>query len=231
MLRSTPCAATAWTRRHDRPRRRPRLGIYFLEKGASQRASKVLYDRAGLRPSRWPRRSDFDWDAIFDGADWFHFTGITPALGDELPEICLDALQGREGEGTDRQLRPQLPQASSGRVERAGEVMGRLMPYVDVCIANEEDAKDVFGIQAARIPTSSGGKLDRDGYIGRGAPADRRASASRYVAITLRTSISASDNNWSRHALRRRNGLLRSGNTTHPHRRPRGRRRQLRRRA
>ena len=70
----------------------PRLGIYFVEKGASQRGSKVIYDRAGSSVAL-AKREEFDWDKILDGADWFHFTGITPALGGEMPEVCLDAVK------------------------------------------------------------------------------------------------------------------------------------------
>lgn len=86
-----------------------RLGIYFCEKGASQRASKVIYDRASSAIAL-AKRTDFDWDTIFDGADWFHWTGITPALGGELPEICLDACKAGQGARSDHFLRSQLPQ-------------------------------------------------------------------------------------------------------------------------
>ena len=179
----------------------PRLGVYFLEKGASQRGSKVLYDRAGSSIAL-AKRGDFDWNAIFDGADWFHFTGITPALGGELPEICEDALKAAKAKG----LTVSCDLNYRGKLwtrERAGEVMGRLMPYVDVCIANEEDAKDVFGIQAANSDIE-GGKLDRDGYIDVARRLKERFDF-RHVAITLRTSLSASDNRWS--------GMLYDGET------------------
>ncbi|MBO4411650.1 MAG: sugar kinase, partial [Lachnospiraceae bacterium] len=124
-----------------------RLGIYFAEKGASQRASKVIYDRAGSSIAG-ADPSDFDWDAIFEGADWFHFTGITPALGGRLPEILAEALKEAKKRNitvsTDLNYRKKLWSR-----EKANEVMSGLMKYVDVCIANEEDAKDVFGISAA----------------------------------------------------------------------------------
>lgn len=179
----------------------PRLGIYFLEKGASQRGSKVVYDRAGSSIAL-AGRGDFDWNAILDGADWFHFTGITPALGGELPEICEDALKAAKAKG----LTVSCDLNYRGKLwtrQRAGEVMGRLMPYVDVCIANEEDAKDVFGIQAANSDIE-GGKLDRDGYIDVARRLKERFGF-RYVAVTLRTSLSASDNRWS--------GMLYDGKT------------------
>ena len=171
----------------------PRLGVYYCEKGASQRGSKVIYDRAGSSIAL-AKRDEFDWDAIFEDADWFHFTGITPALGGELPEICLDACKAAKAKGItvscDLNYRGKLWSR-----EKAGEVMGKLMPYVDVCIANEEDAKDVFGIAAENTDINAG-KLDQQGYI-----SVARQLTDRFhfqaVAITLRGSISASDNNWS----------------------------------
>ena len=174
-------------------RQGPRLGVYFCEKGASQRGSKVIYDRAGSSVAL-SKRSDYDWNKILDGADWFHFTGITPALGGELPEICLDALKAAKEKGItvscDLNYRGKLWSR-----EKAGEVMSQLMPYVDVCIANEEDAKDVFGIAAENTDINSG-KLDKEGYISVARQLTERFGF-QYVAITLRGSISASDNNWS----------------------------------
>ena len=171
----------------------PRLGIYFCEKGASQRGSKVVYDRAGSSIAL-AKRDEFDWDKIFEGADWFHFTGITPALGGEMPEICLDACKKAHEKGItvscDLNYRGKL-----WTREKAGEVMGKLMPYVDVVIANEEDAKDVFGI-AAENTDIEGGKLDREGYISVAKQLTERFNF-KAVAITLRGSISASQNNWS----------------------------------
>ena len=171
----------------------PRLGIYFCEKGASQRGSKVVYDRAGSSIAL-AHRDEFDWDKIFDGADWFHFTGITPALGGELPEICLDACKAAKAKGItvscDLNYRGKL-----WTREKAGEVMSQLMPYVDVVIANEEDAKDVFGIAAENTDINSG-KLDREGYVSVARQLTERFNF-KAVAITLRGSISASENNWS----------------------------------
>ena len=171
----------------------PRLGIYFCEKGASQRGSKVIYDRAGSSIAL-AKREEFDWDKIFDGADWFHFTGITPALGGEMPEVCLDACKAAKAKGItiscDLNYRGKL-----WTREKAGEVMGQLMPYVDVRIANEEDAKDVFGIEAENTDINSG-KLDREGYISVAKQLTERFNF-KAVAITLRGSISASENNWS----------------------------------
>ena len=171
----------------------PRLGVYYCEKGASQRGSKVLYDRANSSIAI-AKRDEFDWDSIFRDADWFHFTGITPALGGDMPAACLDACKAAKERGItvscDLNYRGKLWSR-----EKAGEVMSTLMPYVDICIANEEDAKDVFGIAAENTDINSG-KLDREGYISVAEQLTERFSF-KAVAITLRGSISASENNWS----------------------------------
>lgn len=170
-----------------------RVGIYYCEKGASQRPSKVIYDREHSSISA-AARSDFDWKKIFDGAKWFHFTGITPALSDGVAEICLDAVKTAKKLGLtascDLNYRKKL-----WSKQKAGEVMGELCKYVDYCIANEEDAKDVFGIEAKNTDIT-GGKLDRDGYIDVAKKLTDKFGFNG-VAITLRESISASDNNWS----------------------------------
>ena len=170
-----------------------RLGLYFVEKGASQRASKVIYDRAGSAIAK-ASASDFDWKKIFDGVDWFHFTGITPALGGELPEICLEACKAAKELGVkiscDLNYRKKLWSR-----ETAGQVMAQLMPYVNVCIANEEDAKDGFGIEAEDTDLNAG-KVNHDGYISVARQLAERFGFEK-VAITLRGSISASDNQWA----------------------------------
>lgn len=170
-----------------------RIGIYFLEKGASQRASKVVYDRAGSAVAT-AKPEEFDWDSIFEGADWFHFTGITPALGGSLPEICLAACKAAKAHGLtvscDLNYRKKL-----WSQQRAREVMTSLMPYVDVCIGNEEDAATVFGIRASGSDVTQG-KIDRNGYIDVARQLTERF-ALKLAAITLRTSITASDNRWA----------------------------------
>ena len=159
-----------------------RLGVYFVEKGASQRGSKVIYDRAGSAIAL-AKRGLFDWKKILMGADWFHFTGITPALGGELPDICLDALKAcRDMKipiSCDLNYRAKLWSR-----EKAGQVMSELMPYVNVCIANEEDTD----IQS--------GKLDQSGYVSVARQLHDRFGFEK-VAVTLRGSISANDNNWA----------------------------------
>lgn len=170
-----------------------RVGIYFLEKGASQRPSKVIYDRAGSSISE-AVKEDFDWDTIFEGAEWFHFTGITPALGDNIAAICLEACKKAQEKGItvscDLNYRNKLWSR-----ETAGEVMGELCRYVDVCIANEEDAGDVFGIKASGTDVTTG-KVNHEGYRD-----VAKCLADRFgfkkVAITLRESLSANDNNWA----------------------------------
>lgn len=170
-----------------------RVGIYFLEKGASQRPSKVIYDRA-YSAIATAKVEDFDWDAIFTGATWFHFTGITPALGRNVADICLEACRKAKDKGItiscDLNFRKNLWTS-----EEAGRTMGMLMPYVDICIANEEDAEKVFGIKAADSDIS-GGKLSHEGYKAVAKELADRFGC-KYAAITLRGSISASDNNWA----------------------------------
>lgn len=170
-----------------------RVGIYYCEKGASQRASVVVYDRAHSSIST-AKVGDFDWDKILDGAEWFHFTGITPALGDNVAELCLEALKACKAKGIkvscDLNFRKNLWTS-----EKAGQVMGKLMEYVNVCIANEEDAEKVFGISAEATDVTSG-KLSHEGYKEVAKKLKDRFGFD-YVAITLRESITASDNNWA----------------------------------
>ena len=171
----------------------PRLGLYFVEKGASQRASKVVYDRAASSIAL-SSRADFDWARLLKGAKWFHFTGITPALGGELPAICLDALKCCKARG----IKVSCDLNYRGKLwsrEAAGRTMAKFMPYVDVLIANESDAADVFGIKAEGTDVD-GGRLDKAGYISVARQLAKRFGIKK-VAITLRTSISASDNNWA----------------------------------
>lgn len=170
-----------------------RLGMYYVEKGASQRPSKIIYDRKYSSIST-ASGTDFDWEKIFADADWFHFTGITPALSDELARICSDACTEAKKRGIfiscDLNYRKNL-----WSPEKAGKVMGGLMPFVDLIIANEEDADMVFGIKASHTDVTSA-SLSHAGYEDVAAQLCRRFG-SDYVAITLRGSISASDNRWS----------------------------------
>jgi 2-dehydro-3-deoxygluconokinase len=170
-----------------------RLGLYYVEKGASQRASKVIYDRANSAIAL-AKPEEFDWRTIFRGADWFHFTGITPALSAGAAAACMEAVKTARELGLkvscDLNYRKKLWSS-----ETAGRIMGGLMPYVDICIANEEDAADVFGIRADNSNVSKG-ELNREGYVSVARQLAQRFDF-RAVAITLRGSISASDNTWS----------------------------------
>ena len=170
-----------------------RVGIYFNEKGASQRPSVCIYDRAhsAIQESQ---PSDFDWDTIFEGVDWFHFTGITPALGPNLVEICREACKTAKARG----IKISCDLNYRGKLwtrDQAREAMTELCQYVDVCISNEEDAKDVFGIEAEATDVTAG-ELNKEGY-----KSVARQLAEKFgfekVAITLRESKSAFDNDWS----------------------------------
>jgi 2-dehydro-3-deoxygluconokinase len=170
-----------------------RVGIYFLEKGASQRPSKVIYDRANSAIAA-ATAADFDWNSIFKDAGWFHFTGITPALSDNAAAITLEAVKAAREKGVtvscDLNYRKNL-----WSKEKAGQVMGGLMPFVDLCIANEEDAADVFGIHAKNTDVGAG-SISREGYKEVAKTLAERFHFKK-VAITLRESISANDNNWA----------------------------------
>ena len=169
-----------------------RIGIYFLEKGASQRPSKVVYDRKYSSISE-VKTGEFNWDEIFAGAEWFHFTGITPALSANAAAVTLEACKKAKEKGItvscDLNYRKNL-----WTTEEAGRVMAGIMEYVDVCIANEEDAEKVFGIHAGESNVH-GGHLDHEGYKEVAKKLKEKFNFS-HVAITLRESITANDNVW-----------------------------------
>lgn len=170
-----------------------RLGIFFAEKGASQRPSKVIYDRKNSAiASADP--SPFNWEKIFDGADWFHITGITPALSDSLAKISVDAVTAAKKAGLtvscDINYRSKLWSA-----QKARPVMTEIMKYVDVCIGNEEDAEIVFGIKAGTTDVTKG-QLDTDGYK-KSLQTVAETFGCKIVAYSQRKSYSASDNGWS----------------------------------
>ena len=170
-----------------------RLGIYFLETGASQRSSKVVYDRAGSAVNDLAA-GDIDWETVFDGAQWFHWTGITPALGEQPRRALRAALEAAQAQGVtvscDLNYRGKL-----WTVEEAQETMRPLMEHVNVCIANEEDADRCLGMAAGTTDVEAG-ELDEAGYA-RLAENLRSEYDFEAVAITLRESFSASDNGWS----------------------------------
>lgn len=170
-----------------------RLGTYYLEKGASQRPSKVIYDRA-YSSIALAEPEEFDWDVILDGVEWFHWTGINPALSQNVADICRQACVIAKKKGItvscDLNYRGNLWSSAE-----AQETMTKLMPYVDVCVANEEDAEKVLGIKAAGSDVENG-KLDRNGYKEVARQICNQYGC-KYVAITLRESYSASRNGWS----------------------------------
>ena len=170
-----------------------RVGIYYLEKGASQRGSVCIYDRAHSAIQEADPK-EFKWEEILKEADWFHFTGITPALGPNMVEACKDACIAAKKLGVkvscDLNYRGKL-----WTREEARAAMSELCKYVDVCISNEEDAKDVFGIEAENTDIYSG-KLNHEGYKSVAKQLKDKFGFEK-VAITLRTSISASDNDWA----------------------------------
>jgi 2-dehydro-3-deoxygluconokinase len=170
-----------------------RIGIYFLETGASQRASVVVYDRAGSAISQ-VKPGQFDWPAIFDGAGWFHFTGITPALGPDVALATKEAVMAAKSAGLivscDLNYRKKLWTPA-----QAQAAMSELMQWVDVAIGNEEDADKVFGIKAEGSDIS-GGHVSHEGYVDVAKTLAARFDLSA-VAITLRESRSADENGWS----------------------------------
>lgn len=170
-----------------------RLGIYYLEKGANQRGSVCIYDRAHSSISQ-ADLSDFDWNEIFEDADWFHFTGITPALGSNVLAICKQACEEAKKRNItvscDLNYRGKLWSKDAARI-----AMTELCNFVDVCIANEEDAKSVFDIEAENTDIYAG-KINKAGYEAV-AKKLKLIFAFKYVAFTLRSSISATVNEWA----------------------------------
>lgn len=170
-----------------------RLGIYFLEKGASQRGSLCIYDRKG---SAFAESSacDYDWNKIFENAKWFHITGVTPALSEHTAEITLEACRAASKLGLtvscDLNYRSKL-----WSKQQANEFMTKLAPFVDVCIANEEDALNVFGIKTQKTNVDSG-IIDKNAFIKTAQELSKRYGFKK-VAITLRQSINADFNKWS----------------------------------
>ncbi|MBQ6594075.1 MAG: sugar kinase [Clostridia bacterium] len=169
-----------------------RLGVFYLEKGASQRPSRIVYDRKYTSIATC-RTEDFDWDAILEGGGWFHVTGITPALSETMPEVTIDACRRAHEAGLtvscDLNYRKNLWTSAQAKA-----AMERILPYVDLLVANEEDADKVLDIRAADTDIVAG-KLNRDGYRDVAAQIIAKYGV-KAVAVSLRRSISASDNEW-----------------------------------
>ncbi|MCA9886652.1 MAG: sugar kinase, partial [Anaerolineae bacterium] len=172
-----------------------RLGIYFLEMGAVQRGSKVVYDRAHSSIAT-VQRGMIDWPAALAGADWFHWTGITPAISAGAADVLLEGLQAAKALGLtiscDLNYRKNL--WKWGKTQQ--EVMPALVEFCDVAIGNEEDADKVLGIKAPDADVI-GGKVEAESYRYVCEEMARRYPSLKTVAITLRGSVSASHNTWS----------------------------------
>ncbi len=179
---------------------RGRMGVYYVEAGANQRPSNVIFDREYSSISMEPG-SSYDWKRIFSGASWFHITGVTPSLSKNAADISLEALKAAKQAGLtvscDLNFRKKMWRWEPGtdpHVLAAG-VMSSLLPFVDVLIANEEDVQDVLGIFPDAIDIYSG-SLDPGKYPDLAALVAEKFPSLRRIAFTLRESISASHNNW-----------------------------------
>ena len=170
-----------------------RLGIYFLETGASMRASQVVYDRSGASIADVDA-SEFDWDKIFDGADWFHTTGITPALSDKAAALTEAALKAAKAKGITTSIDLNYRKKLWSK-EKAQKVMTHLCQWVDVCIGNEEDAETTLGFKPGDTDVTKG-ELHLDGFQDIMKQMVAKFNF-KYVASSLRESYSASDNGWS----------------------------------
>ena len=188
-----------------------RLGIYFLETGAVARASKVVYDRAHSSISTI-EKGMIDWEKVFEGADWFHWTGITPAISQGAADVCLEAIQVANKLGItvscDLNYRKNLWKYG----KKAGEVMPALVEGCDIILGNEEDADKVFGIKPEGFEVeATGGQIDQKRFQSVGEQLMARFPRAKKVIITLRGSINANHNTWG--------GVLWNGTTLYQSRR------------
>ena len=181
-----------------------RLGIYFLEIGAVSRGSKVVYDRAHSAMSTI-QRGMVDWEAVFKDANWFHWTGITPAISQGAADACLEAIQMANEMGvtvsTDLNYRKKLWKYG----KEPGEVMPDLVAGCDVILGNEEDAEKHFGLHPEGVDVTKGGSVEGDAYLSVLKQLMSMFPRAKKVITTLRGSISASHNTWS--------GVLYDGHT------------------
>lgn len=173
-----------------------RLGIYFLETGAVARPSKVVYDRANSSIATI-KPGDIDWAEVLKGADWFHWTGITPALSQGAADVCLEAIKAANAMGItvscDLNYRKNLWKYG----KKASEIMPALVEGSDIILGNEEDADKVFGIKPEGFDvTSTGGQIDQLRFQSVGEQLMKRFPRAKKVIITLRGSINANHNTW-----------------------------------
>ncbi len=172
-----------------------RLGIYFLESGAVSRGSKVIYDRANSSFAKI-KKGAVDWNKVFEGATWFHWTGITPSVSEGAADVCLEACEVAAKKGitisTDLNYRNKLWKWG----KPAGEVMEKLVAHCEIILGNEEDAEMVFGIKPQGVDVKSG-HVEGAAYESVGKQLMAKFPKAKKVIITLRGSISASHNTWS----------------------------------
>ena len=172
-----------------------RIGIYFLETGAAQRGSKVIYDRANSSFATI-QSGTIDWKKVFEGADWLHWTGITPAVSQGAAEVCREAIQVAREMGLtvscDLNYRAKLWKWGKS----AGEVMAELASMCHVALGNEEDAEKVFGIKAPEADVTAG-KVEAEQYRYVCEELAKKLPSLKTISITLRGSLSASHNTWS----------------------------------
>ncbi|MAO64058.1 MAG: 2-dehydro-3-deoxygluconokinase [Balneola sp.] len=173
-----------------------RLGIYFLETGAVSRGSKVVYDRAHSAISTI-QKGDIDWEKVFNGAEWFHWTGITPALSQGAADVTLEAIKAANELGitvsTDLNYRAKLWKYG----KEPGEIMPDLVEGCDVILGNEEDAEKHFGIEPENVDITQGDSMDSQAYLSVCKKLKERFPRAKKIITTLRGSISASHNSWS----------------------------------
>ena len=174
-----------------------RLGIYFLETGAVSRGSKVVYDRANSAMAEI-ESGMIDWDQVFDGASWFHWTGITPAISKSAADVCLEAVKIASERGitisTDLNYRSKLWQYGGNREA----IMTELTSYCDIILGNEEDAEMQFGIKPEGLDINTqGNKVKAEAYLSVCKQMIKKFPRAKKIIITLRGSISASHNSWT----------------------------------
>jgi len=173
-----------------------RLGIYFLETGAVSRGSKVIYDRANSAISTI-KKGEIDWEKVFDGATWFHWTGITPALSQGAADVCLEAIQAANELGvtvsTDLNYRAKLWKYG----KEPGEIMPDLVEGCDVILGNEEDAEKHFGLHPENVDITQGESMNSQAYLSVCKQLKERFPRAKKIITTLRGSISASHNTWA----------------------------------
>lgn len=171
-----------------------RIGIYFLEIGANQRPSKVIYDRAHSAISE-VKPGTIPWDQIFSEAKWFHITGITPAISQSAADVCLEAVKSAKDKGLtvscDLNYRAKLWKYG----KTATEIMTGLMPYVDIVSGNEEDCEKTFGIKGADVRLAE--EISADKYFEVASKVAKCFPSLKKVCVSLRGSISATHNTWS----------------------------------